>query len=360
MSSHTEKKHLLFFMTPGVSLAHWNELGILKHEIQPLLFYNDNGWDITIADYGSDKIPDEIPEKIKVIKNAHHYFIFMSPFYLHKALMSATVLRTNQSYRSWWYIALAKLYNKPILLRSGWTPGKMYESQNFSPETLPYVRAMEGWAFRNATMSQVSTEMDRSWIIKRYHVDESKIRVMGNLINHKLFTPEADTEALDRSVLYIGRIEHQKNLPLLMDACQLADASQLTIVGDGSLKSELKKKASSMKLDVQFIDRISQHDIPKYHARSQVFALSSIEEGHPKSLLEAMSSGMPCVGTNVAGIKNTIAHLKTGLVCENEAESMADALKCYFSDSELRTKIGENARIYIQDNYDFITNNIIF
>ena len=57
-----------------------------------------------------------------------------------------------------------------------------------------------------------------------------------------------------------------------------------------------------------------------------VFILPSYYEGHPKVLLEAMSCGLPCIGTNVRGIREDVEHMKTGYLCETDHNSIADGL----------------------------------
>ena len=67
-------------------------------------------------------------------------------------------------------------------------------------------------------------------------------------------------------------------------------------------------------------------------------------EGSPKTLLEAMSVGLPCIGTNVPGISNVIAHRQNGYLCETDSASIKKAVEEVLEDKEMQKKIGSEAR----------------
>ena len=85
--------------------------------------------------------------------------------------------------------------------------------------------------------------------------------------------------------------------------------------------------------------------------KSDIFVLPSFYEGHPKALLEAMSSGLPCVGTNVRGIREEIKHGETGYLCGTESEEIAEGIADLLESEHLRTTLGAKARKHAVDNY---------
>ncbi len=71
----------------------------------------------------------------------------------------------------------------------------------------------------------------------------------------------------------------------------------------------------------------------------------------PKALLEAMACGLPCIGSNVEGIREIIKHKENGYLCETDAESIRQAILEVLEDGALRKNIGQNARRTIIDNF---------
>ena len=72
-------------------------------------------------------------------------------------------------------------------------------------------------------------------------------------------------------------------------------------------------------------------------------------------MLEAMSCGLPCIGTDVAGIREDLQHEHTGYLCQTDPPSLADAIDIVLSRSALREMMGMNARRYVVENYSLST-----
>jgi glycosyltransferase involved in cell wall biosynthesis len=71
----------------------------------------------------------------------------------------------------------------------------------------------------------------------------------------------------------------------------------------------------------------------------------------PKTLLEAMSCGLPVIGANIDGIKEVIKHGKNGILCENNSNSIRGAIVTLMEDDGLERRIGENARKTIEERF---------
>lgn len=94
-------------------------------------------------------------------------------------------------------------------------------------------------------------------------------------------------------------------------------------------------------------------DLMKFLRISDVYVLPSFVEGLPISLLEAMAMGVAGISTNVNAIPEAVKHLETGiLIKKGNAKELADAIEKLKNDEELRTKLAENGRRWVLENFN--------
>ena len=85
---------------------------------------------------------------------------------------------------------------------------------------------------------------------------------------------------------------------------------------------------------------------------ANVFCLTSYREGLPISMLEAMSIGLPVIGTNVLGIRDVIINRRNGLLVElNENMALKNALLKILKNDDLQHKYGQESRMYVKAKY---------
>ncbi|MGZ5817730.1 MAG: TIGR03088 family PEP-CTERM/XrtA system glycosyltransferase [Burkholderiaceae bacterium] len=158
----------------------------------------------------------------------------------------------------------------------------------------------------------------------------------------------------------VGRIQDVKNHVGLIDAfvqlqARLPEEKQrlrLAIVGDGPLRKTIQQKVSSAGIeDVVWLPG-ARTDIAEIMQTFSVFALSSIAEGTPVTILEAMSIGLPVVATCVGGIPALVLDHVTGtLVSPNDADALASALAAYVRQPALAMQHGKAGRERIEQQY---------
>jgi len=149
--------------------------------------------------------------------------------------------------------------------------------------------------------------------------------------------------------LTVGSLTPQKNHRVLLEAASrlAADlpAARFLIVGDGPLRADLEARARELGVggSVEFVGE--SFDVPRFLKAANVFVLSSLWEGLPITLIEAMSAGLPCVVTSVGGIPEIIADGENGLLVEpNDPDALAQAIRRVASDSSLATRMIGHAR----------------
>jgi len=134
------------------------------------------------------------------------------------------------------------------------------------------------------------------------------------------------------TVLHVARLSLAKDQETLLRAFSLAKAGvpdlRLWIVGDGSLRSTLEGITQDLRLTDSVTFFGEQRDVAPFFAAADLFVLSSVTEGVPVSLLEAMSAGVPAVVTDVGGMSE-IARLSPTIVTAppSNSQALADALR---------------------------------
>ena len=117
------------------------------------------------------------------------------------------------------------------------------------------------------------------------------------------------------------------------------------------MEERLKNFAIKYDINAKFLGNIPNHKLPKILNQHELFILPSLWENMPKTLLEAMSCGMPVIGTNVKGISEVIERGKNGILCDTDSNSIRTAIINLMGDEALKQKLGENARRTIVENY---------
>jgi glycosyltransferase involved in cell wall biosynthesis len=170
----------------------------------------------------------------------------------------------------------------------------------------------------------------------------------------------ADIRALPRpkkgfTLLYVGRLAPLKDHATLLQAVALTRAHhpdvQLWIVGDGPLEFSLRRLTFELGLNdcVTFFGE--QADVSPFMLSADLFVSSSVTEGLPVSLLEAMSVGLPAVVTDVGGMSE-IARLSGAVkvVASSDPEGMAAALSGAIARRQELPKMGQLAS-YCYEQY---------
>jgi glycosyltransferase involved in cell wall biosynthesis len=174
-------------------------------------------------------------------------------------------------------------------------------------------------------------------------------------VDTKLFQPSRhDFHGKERRVIFVGRLDPVKNLSMLIEALALIKDHlvRLVLVGEGPLRESLKEQAGRLGLQCEFTGVVQNEAVPELLNDADMFVLPSFREGNPKVLLEAMSCGLPCVGTDVEGIREVIQDGENGLLCDLTPQDLADKICSLLSDQDLALKLSQEARRYVLANFD--------
>jgi colanic acid/amylovoran biosynthesis glycosyltransferase len=129
------------------------------------------------------------------------------------------------------------------------------------------------------------------------------------------------------------------------------------IVGEGPYRQGIVDEANSLGLAdcTRFLGTVSEEDVAKLLAESDVLLLPSIGIGEaaPVSVMEAMACGLPVIASRIGGTPDMIEHEVNGFLCQQEdSVAIAEHLLRLASDLELRRRIGRNARLTAEKEFD--------
>ena len=153
--------------------------------------------------------------------------------------------------------------------------------------------------------------------------------------------------------IVVGDLNENKNVKTIIRALPLADGNiHIIICGFGPLESTLKKLAKDLGVDERCHFLGFRTDVKELYLASDIFIFASQREGLPRSTMEAMLAGLPCVVSKIRGNIDLIDENKGGsLFPPKDFDSLAKELTILADNPSLRVKYGTYNKERIKD-YD--------
>lgn len=181
--------------------------------------------------------------------------------------------------------------------------------------------------------------------------------LIRNGIDLSMFRPaQPNAEAISslglppgtRIVGTVGRLADQKNPVLMVEAfAKVALAvpdAHFVWVGDGALRSTTEARIAQLGLIGRFHIVGVRRDVRNLLTTFSVFALSSRWEGLPRTITEAMASGVPVAATRVDGTAEAVTHDESGLlVASGDSDGLADAIVSLLVDRDRAARLASAA-----------------
>ena len=180
---------------------------------------------------------------------------------------------------------------------------------------------------------------------KEFNTNKSKSTLRKKYNIHKKFV-----------VLYLGRLSKEKGPNYLIDSLKMIKNIDyiLLIAGDGPIKELLKKQVKRYKLNekVKFLGYITGIKKVELLKLSDVLVMPSEREGLPVTIMEAMSTGLPTIATDVGGVNEIINKNNGILIPSKNPKIMAETIVYLLKNEKLRNKLSKNSLITSKD-YDW-------
>lgn len=223
-----------------------------------------------------------------------------------------------------------------------------------------FYRPLGDYIFRSAYRIISTAKFEEKWLIETFKIPETKIIYipLPININNKHHKEEAGSI---KKIAYFGRLSKEKNIKVLISSFEIIKKTQqdvgLFIAGDGPTRKNLEDLGKNVG-NVNFLGRLSETDLKKFLDSIDIFVLPSIFEVSPRSVLEAMSIGIPVVTTPVGELPQVFRDGKDCLFAKiDDPQDMAEKILWFMNNEKEAKEIAQSGRSLVKKRYDL--NNVI-
>lgn len=198
---------------------------------------------------------------------------------------------------------------------------------------------------------------------------ENELRKIGKTLNVGIIKDITDEKMLVKesqlpmkvnfsenkiNIVTVARLMEYKGLNLAIDACYILKTKNFPVnwyvVGEGMERSTLEKQIQENKLTENFFLLGADKNPYPYMKNADVYVQTSLFEGLGLTVIEASLLHKPIVSTNFPTVYGILKHEDTGLICEMNANDIANSIERLITDSTLKNKLVDNLKH--QENQD--------
>jgi glycosyltransferase involved in cell wall biosynthesis len=198
-------------------------------------------------------------------------------------------------------------------------------------------------------------------------IDERKIVVVHNAIDVDTWKQENIVSTIreefqipptSKIVGVIGRLRWEKDLPTTLKVAaqviQERPDTYFLLVGDGPDRENLEQQVQDMGLSEKILFLGFRKDAMNVYAALDVFASTSLTEGTPNTVLEALAMEIPVVYTDVGGVHEMIEDGYNGILCQiGDVKGISQAILSILNDEEQATLLREHGRQTVCTKFSF-------
>jgi glycosyltransferase involved in cell wall biosynthesis len=248
--------------------------------------------------------------------------------------------------------------------------GHVFHSYFSSLKTFAFIKIERFLAWFTDRIIVISSSQERD-ICENYKIakpHQVQVVPLGfDLSGLKRLSPPAPHGVF--AVGIIGRLAPVKNHQMLFETVktlkdQGADqAFKFFVVGDGELREELTREATALGIEKNVLFTGWQKEMPGVYEKLDAVVLTSLNEGTPVSLIEAMAAARPVIATDVGGVKDLMGEIDTEreqgyklarhgiLIPSGDSKALAEALLFVLRERILTGEIAEQARKHVLQKY---------
>jgi glycosyltransferase involved in cell wall biosynthesis len=205
-----------------------------------------------------------------------------------------------------------------------------------------YKRLVLGPVLRRAAAVIALSQGQASFLAKHYRIRPARVAVVPNGVGSSFYRRLDETHRTSSGplrLLFVGRLDAQKNVPRLLDAMTYVSASvDLVLVGDGEQRGLIRDQMERLDLsNVRLAGAQRGEDLLRWYRWADAFVLPSDKEGMPLVLLEAMAAGLAIISTDVPGSREVLEGV--GLLAAPQPRALGAAIQRVAADPHLRSEL---------------------
>lgn len=220
--------------------------------------------------------------------------------------------------------------------------------KNVYPIITPLLRAI----WRRASFRSVCS-LELQELAKRADAS-SEFHYIPNGVETDRFTPIQRPENPKVKILFIGRLIPRKGFQRVIKALpkvrELARVPfEIEVIGTGAHQSELDNLAQELGVSemIKYVGMVPYDQLEKSYQYSDIFILTSLSEGMPSVILEAMGCGLPVIASNVGGNNEIVHEGENGFLIDGDSKNtLAEKITLLINDDRLRKSMGAKSREY--------------
>jgi glycosyltransferase involved in cell wall biosynthesis len=202
-------------------------------------------------------------------------------------------------------------------------------------------------------------EAVRRALVANEGIPRERIQVIYNGVDlHTFDRPLPDRDEVRKEIgvgprdvvlLQVARLDYLKDhvtaVRTLERVVRERPEVKLVLVGEGPERGKIEQAVRERRLEGQVIFLGLRNDVPRLLGAADLFLLTSVSEGIPVTLIEAMAAGLPVVSTNVGGVSEVVAEGQTGLLAPaGDDAALAEKVLYLAAQPERARQLGQRGR----------------
>ena len=183
---------------------------------------------------------------------------------------------------------------------------------------------------------------EHKFLLRQNWVEVSELEKLNNRYNNK--------------ILAVGRLVKQKNFSYLISEFKNSKKYlEIDIVGNGPEKDELSAQAEKQNVKLNLLGNFENKELLKLYQKYKFFISTSLFEGNPKSLLEAMGSGCVVISSNINNHNEIISDGKNGYLFEIKNSQLINKFDLVSQNDEVLSQVSKEAHFFIKKHFHLIS-----
>ena len=245
---------------------------------------------------------------------------------------------------------IGKIYKIPTVISIIGNPGYVKLRKGFRKKITYFM-------YKRIHAVTVTGSKSRQVVINN-GISPKRVFILPNSIDIGKFVPFAETNK-KYDIISLGRLSNEKELPSLLRIIKLLSKDKadirVGIAGKGPESELLMDLIVKMNLqkNVKLLGYVD--DIVEFYNSGKVFVITSRTEGLPRTVIEAMACGIPCVASNVGDIEDVIDNDENGYLINNykDLDSFVFKINSLLKNDSKYVKMSENSRRKIEKKYSY-------